>query len=216
MEKLDLKKQLKHLYAPSAKKVVVVDVPEFRFAMIDGALEADTTPQTSPAFQGAVGALYSLSYTLKFMSKRNKENAIDYAVLPLEGLWWSASGEFDLSAPSDWRWTLMIMQPEHITSAMFQAARQQAEEKQRKEGEPTPTLAQLRFERFHEGPCIQTMHIGPYAEEPRTIERMKVFAQDNGYVYRGKHHEIYLGDPRRARPENLRTILRQPVKKIRG
>jgi len=214
MEKLDLKKQLKHLYASSAKRVQVVDVPAFPFAMADGAIEAGATPQTSQAFQEAVGALYNLSYTLKFMSKQSKENPVDYTVMPLEGLWWSASGEFDLNEPSDWRWTLMIMQPGHITPAMFQAALQQAEEKLHKKGETNPALARLRIERFHEGLCIQTMHIGPYAEEPRTIERMRAFAQENGYLYRGRHHEIYLGDPRRARPEKLRTILRHPVERV--
>jgi hypothetical protein len=213
MKKLDLKKEWKHLYAPSAKEVQVVDVPAFPFVMIDLRVEPDETPESSQAFQQAVGALYGMSYTLKFMSKLNQEEPIDYAVMALEGLWWTESGEFDFAKKEAWQSTLMMMQPGHITADMFQTALRQIDEKQRKKGEDNPALARLRFEPFHEGLCIQIMHVGPYADEPRTIERMQAFAQENGYVYRGKHHEIYLGDPRRASPEKLRTVLRQPVEK---
>jgi hypothetical protein len=213
LKKLDLKKELKHLYAPSAKEVQVVDVPELSFVMLDLEVEPDETPETSQAFQQAMMALYGASYTLKFMSKLRPENPIDYTVMALEGLWWTESGEFDFSKKEAWQATLMMMQPEHISVEMYEAALRQIAEKQAKKGEENPALDRLRFERFQEGLCLQIMHIGPYSEEPRTIERMKVFAQESGYVYRGKHHEIYLGDPRLAKPENLRTILRQPVEK---
>jgi hypothetical protein len=103
---------------------------------------------------------------------------------------------------------MMMMQPEHITEEMYLEALQKLKDKK-----GNPALSKTRFESFHEGLCIQIMHIGPYAEEPRTIEKMKTFAQENGYGLRGKHHEIYLGDPRRAKPETLRTILRHPVKR---
>jgi hypothetical protein len=211
MKKLDLKKEYKHLYAPSAKEVQVVDVPALQFVMIDATIRQDETPEASQAFQQATGALYSASYTLKFMSKTRGDDPIDYTVMAMEGLWWTESGEFDWAHKEAWQCTLMMMQPEHITAEMFGEALRQAAEKQRKKGEENPALDRLRFERFHEGRCIQIMHVGPYSEEPRTIARMKAFAQENGYVYRGKHHEIYLGDPRRAKPENLRTVLRQPV-----
>ncbi len=213
MLKIDLKKEGRHLYAPSAREVQVVDVPKFVFIMVDGVIEAGATPRTSPAFQEATSALYNLSFTLKFMSKRNPENPLDYTVMPLEGLWWSSEGEFDLNNPSGWCWTLMIRQPEHVTPAMFQTALEQSESKLRKKGEANAALARLRLERFREGLCLQIMHVGPYAQEPRTVERMKAFAQENGYLYRGKHHEIYLGDPRQVSPEKLQTILRQPVEK---
>jgi hypothetical protein len=214
MKKFDLKKELKHLYAPSAKEVQVVNVPEFSFVIIDGRIEPDESPETSSDFQDATGALYGASYTLKFMSKLRAENPIDYTVMALEGLWWTESGAFDLSNKEAWQYTLMMMQPEHITEAMYKDAVQQVRKKQHKKGKDNPALDRLRFERFREGLCIQIMHVGPYADEPRTLEKMKSFAQENGYVYRGKHHEIYLGDPRRAKPENLRTILRQPVERI--
>jgi hypothetical protein len=208
MTKIDLKKELKYLYAPSAKKVEIVDVPEFHFVMVDGGIQPGETPEASQEFQDAMGALYGVSYTLKFMSKQRETNPIDYTVMALEGLWWTESGEFDFNKKEDWKWTMMILQPEHITEEMYQEALQQVKEKKE-----NPALSRIRFEGFHEGLSMQIMHIGPYAEEPRTIEKMMTFAQENGYRLRGKHHEIYLGDPRRAKPERLKTILRHPVEK---
>ena len=208
IKKLDLKKELEHLYVPSAKKVEIVRVPTFGFVTTDGQMEPGETPETSPAFQNALRALYGISYTLKFMSKLRERNPIDYTVMALEGLWWVDSGEFDFNVAEPWKWTLMIMQPKHITDKMYQEALQQFEKKK-----ASPALSQVRFEAFSEGRCIQTLHIGPYSEEPQTINRMKAFAQEKGYVYCGGHHEIYLGDPRRAKPEKLRTVLRHPVER---
>ena len=208
MEKLDLRKQFKHLYLPSAKKVEVVEVPEFQFAMVDGEIEPGQSPGTSPFFQQAMMALYGIAYTLKFMSKLRKENPIDYTMMALECLWWVEGGEFDITNPGNWRWTVMIMQPDHISQEMYQGALEQLRVKK-----PSPALDKLRFEKFHEGLCLQTMHIGPYAEEMTTIARMDAYAQENGYSMHGKHHEIYLGDPRRAEPSKLKTVLRHPVRK---
>jgi hypothetical protein len=211
VEKLDLKKQLKHLYLPSAKAVTVVDVPERRFLKIDGRLEEDATPGTSPSFAAAIGALYGLSYTLKFMSKRRPVDPIDYTVMALEGLWDFPGGGSDYVASGGWAWTMMMMQPDHITPGMFSEALGQVRRKSEKEQRPTESLDRVRFETFHEGLCLQIMHIGPYADEPATVARMEVFAEENGYVFRGRHHEIYLGDPRTAKPENLKTVLRHAV-----
>lgn len=209
MEKIDLKKIHKKLYLPSAKEVVVVDVPEFSFAMIDGEIQPGDTPATSQEFQDALGALYGIAYTLKFMSKLREQNPIDYTVMALEGLWWTGSGEFDFQLDEPWKYTAMIMQPDHITKGMFLEGVEQLKQK----GE-NPAIDEMRFERFHEGLSVQIMHIGPYADEPRTIERMHAFAEEHGYALRGKHHEIYLGDPRRAKPEKLKTVLRHPVAKV--
>ena len=209
MEKLDLRKTYKHLYQPSAKEVTIVEVPRLQFAMIDGQIEAGRAPGDSPSFQQALEALYGISYTLKFASKQRQENPIDYKVMALEGLWWVDSGEFEITDPTNWRWTAMILQPDHITEAMFQQALAQLRRKK-----PGPALDKLRLEAFEEGLCMQVMHVGPYAEEPATIARMEAFARENGYVRRGKHHEIYLGDPRRAAPEKLKTVLRQPIEKV--
>jgi hypothetical protein len=218
MEKLDLRKQYKHLYQPSAKKVEVVDVPAFKFALIDGEIEPGQAPGTSPSFAEALQALYGISYTLKFMSKLRKEEPLDYSVMALEGLWWirSADGEHppefleaDLAHPENWCWTAMVMQPDHISEAMYQEGLAQLRKKK-----PSPALDKMRFETFQEGLCIQILHIGPYADEPATIQKMDAFAQEKGYRLCGKHHEIYLGDPRRADPAKLKTVLRHPVEII--
>lgn len=214
MKKLDLKKQLEYLYTPSARKPALVKVPRMQFAAIDGAIEKGAEPGTSPSFQEAMMALYGLSYTLKFNSKLRKKNPIDYRVMALEGLWWVVDGQFDITVKDNWHYTLMMLQPGHISQAMFEAAR---EEVRRKRGE-TRALAQASLEHFDEGLCVQIMHVGPYATEPATIQIMRAFAAANGYRDRvgpdGKHHEIYLGDPRRAKPEKLRTVVRHPVEKM--
>jgi hypothetical protein len=206
VEKSDVRKQYKHLYQPSAKVVEVVDVPPFQFAMIDGRIEPGASPGTSPAFQQAVEALYGISYTLKFTSKLRKVDPLDYTVMALEALWWVEGGEFDITHPDNWSWTAMIMQPDHIHAEMFKAALGQLRKRK-----PSPAVDMLRLETFHEGPSLQVMHVGPYSEEPATIDRIKSFARENGYQLRGKHHEIYLGDPRRVAPAKLKTVLRQPV-----
>ena len=206
MKKLDLKRDLRQFYAPSAKKIEVVDVPPFNFAMIEGAIEPGHEPGDSPAFQQATEALYGVAYTLKFTSKKRAEDPIDYPVMALEGLWWVEDGQFDITVKDNWHWRLMILQPEHITQEMFQEALQQQREKR-----DNPALERLRLETFQEGLCVQTMHIGPYSKEPATVARMEAFAAEKGYRMCREHHEIYLGDPRRAAPEKLRTILRHPV-----
>jgi len=214
MKTLDLKKQFKHLYQPSAKKVEIVQVPRLQFAMIDSAIEKGAEPGTSPAFQEAMMALYGLSYTLKFTSKLRKKNPIDYPIMALEGLWWVEDGHFDLTVKDNWCYTVMMLQPEHISHEMFEEAREQV----RKKRGDSAALSKARLEYFEEGLCVQVMHIGSYATEPATVERMKAYAEENGYRdlvgSGGKHHEIYLGDPRRADPAKLKTVLRHPVEKI--
>lgn len=171
MKKLDLKKQFKHLYTPTPKQVVIVEVPRF--------------------------------------IKKRKKNPLDYPVMPLEGLWWTKNShkEFAVSRAEDWSFTLLIMQPAPVTRPLFEQARQQLREKKK-----SAKLAQARFDAMHEGRSMQVMHIGPYSAEPATIEKMVAFAAENGYRVHGRHHEIYFGDPRRTRPEKLKTILRHPIK----
>jgi len=215
MKILDLKKQFKTLYQPSAKKVELVNVPSLQFAMIDGAIEKGYGPGNSPGFAEAVQALYGISYTLKFMLKKRKANAIDYPVMPLEGLLWLTEGEvFDINIKDNWSYTLVIMQPDVITQEIFEEGIAQV---RRKRGD-SDALSKLRLEFFEEGLCAQIMHIGPYATEPATMERMREFMQENGYRdcvgLGGKHHEIYLSDPRKADPAKLKTVLRHPVEKI--
>lgn len=202
MEKIDLRKTLKHLYKPSAKKPEVVDVPEMSFLMIDG--EGD--PNTSQTFQDAVGALYAASYTLKFTFKQG-DPPVDWTVMPLEGLWRADDiAEFSTVDKSKWKWTLMIVQPEPVTVQAVADAVDQAQKKK-----DLPALERLRFEAFREGLSAQIMHIGPYSEEGPTIEGLHEFIRESGHELRGKHHEIYMGDPRRSAPEKLKTIVRQPM-----
>lgn len=214
MKTLDLKQEYKSLYAPSARKVDIVQVPCLQFAMIDGAIETGSEPGKSPSFAEATQALYSISYTLKFMLKKRKSNPVDYSVMALEGLWWVEDGIFDITIKDNWFYTLMILQPDVITKDVFEEGLEQV----RKKKGDSPYLAKVRLEEFEEGVCMQTMHIGPYATEPATIERMRAYALDQGYQDRvgpeGKHHEIYLGDPRKADPTKLKTILRHPLKKV--
>jgi hypothetical protein len=203
MKKLDLKKDLKYLYLPSAKDVEFVRVPRFNFLMIDGAGD----PNTSQEFQQAVQALYTAAYTLKFMIK--KEKKVDYPVMALEGLWWTDDmATFSAENKAAWRWTLMILQPKVVTKSLFKKAVKQAKEKK-----GLAALERLRFEGFNEGLCVQIMHIGPYAEEGPTIQKLHAFAKERGFDLVGKHHEIYMSDPRKAKPEKLKTVIRQPIQK---
>jgi len=211
MEKLDLKKELKTLYTPSAKKVELVDVPKFKFLMIDGAIEPGHGPGSSPLFAENMQALYNAAYTLKFMVKQRKQDPVYFPVMALEGLWWVEDGHFDISIKDNWFYTVMILQPDLVTPALFKEALVQM----RKKKGDQPAFARLRLVSFKEGRCVQMMHIGPYAEEPATVAKMDAFAAEQGYVKTGKHHEIYLGNPLRADPAKLKTILRHPVEKVK-
>lgn len=214
MKTLDLKKELKYLYAPSAKKAEIVNVPRLQFAMIDGVIEKGKEPGNSPAFAEATQALYGISYTLKFMFKKRKTNAFDYPVMPLEGLWGIQDVNVDIGKKDNWSFTLMILQPDVITKDIFAEGLEQVRKKKGDE----PIFSKLRLSHFQEGVCVQMMHIGPYATEPATIEIMRVLAAENGYRDNvgpnGLHHEIYLGDPRKAKPEKLKTVVRHPLVKI--
>jgi hypothetical protein len=202
MDKIDYKKEFKHLYRPSSRKVEVVEVPKWNYLMIDG--EGD--PNTSQSFRDAIEVLYPLSYTLKFMIKKG-EIGVDYGVLPLEGLWWADDmSSFSEGDKDKWKWTLMIMQPDLVTEELVHEAIEQVKTKKN-----PLALPLVRFESFTEGRAAQIMHIGPFSEEGPTIEKVHSFIEENGSQRRGKHHEIYLSDIRRAAPEKWKTIVRQPM-----
>jgi hypothetical protein len=199
--KIDLRTTLKHLYRPSARDVVQVDVPAFRFLMIDGAGD----PNTAPLYAQAVEALFSVSYTAKFMVKRGP-SGVDYAVMPLEGLWWSDDlSSFANNDRAKWRWTMMIHQPPHANDAVLADAIAAVK---RKKG--LTAADALRLESFTEGVCAQTLHVGPFTAEGPTIRRVHDFIESRASLA-GKHHEIYLSDIRRADASRWKTIIRQPM-----
>ena len=201
MEKIDYKNELKHLYTPTTKKVEIVEVPKMNFLMIDG----DGGPN-HPTFQNAIEVLFPLSYTLKFMIKKS-DIGIDYGVLPLEGLWWADDmSSFIKDKKDDWKWTLMIMQPELVKKGMVVKAIEEV----RKKKNPV-ALPLVRFESFSEREVAQIMHIGPFSEEGPTVEKVHTFIENSSKQLSGKHHEIYLSDIRRTAPARLKTIIRQPM-----
>lgn len=203
MRKIDLKKEWKTLYAASARKPALVDVPRLKYLMIDG----EGNPQSNPVFQESIQALFSVAYTMKMTLKMGPEK-IDYPVMGMEGLWWAVSGCMDKAAPKDWRWTLLIPLPEFITAATVRTMKKTVKEKK-----GLAAVDRVRLEAWREGKVVQMLHVGPYAEEPATIAKMIEFAAESGYQTAGKHHEIYLSDPGRTKPERLKTILRLQVKK---
>lgn len=201
-KKIDLKKELKTLYTAPTKEAVQIDVPALRFLMVDG--QGD--PNTTPAYAEAVEALFSVSYTAKFMIKKGPQK-IDYAVMRLEGLWWADDmSVFTTGDRAKWKWTMMIMQPDFVSKEVIEAAL--AEVRKKKE---LPGVDRLRLEEFTEGRCAQILHVGPFSEEGPTIARLHEFI-DARSARAGKHHEIYLSDIRRAKPSSWKTILRQPMK----
>ncbi len=201
LDKVDLKKELKNLYNPSAKEVSVVDVPAMNFLLVEG----EGAP-TSPQYSEAIEALFSVAYTLKFMIKKGK--GVDYTVMPLEGLWWvDDMTKFSAERKDEWKWTAMIMQPKYVSADDFQAAVEQVKKKKN-----PAALSKVRFESFKEGTAAQIMYIGPFSAEGPTITKMHANIQNSGHTLSGKHHEIYLNNPGTTAPEKLKTILRQPMK----
>jgi hypothetical protein len=183
-----------------------VDIPDMLFATVEG----EGAPEQNRDFQEAIQALYGTLYTIKFWAKKHPapKGYSDFSVMPLEGLWWTDNGQpLDPAKPQGWRWKLMLRVPEFVTPAFFKQVIDELGTRK-----PSPTLPKTRLEHFKEGACVQIMHIGPYDKEEADIAQMHEFAAHKGYRLIGKHHELYFDDPRRTRPEKLRTILRQPVR----
>lgn len=202
MDQIDPKKQAGSLYAAKAGAPVLVDVPSMNFLMVDGAGD----PGTSPAYQEAVQALFAVSYALKF-KVRKQPGGVDYTVMPLEGLWWADDpSSFTSDDRQGWKWTMMIMQPDVATPGLVDEALAEVRRKK-----PLAGLDRVRAERFAEGRCMQVLHVGPFTTEGATIRALHDHIAASGAALRGKHHEIYLSDIRKADPSRWKTILRQPV-----
>ncbi len=190
---------VKRLYR-ATKTPQLVDVPALMYVCVDGHGE----PSTSPAYADAVQALYAISYAVRFAI--NAASGQSVKVSTLEGLWWASDMTVFLTGRrSEWHWTMMIRQPDVVTDDLVERLRPAVAAKR-----SSPAVDDLRLVTFTEGPAAQVLHVGPYADEGLTIQRLHAFLLDRGLVLRGKHHEIYLGDPRRAAPDKLRTIIRQP------
>lgn len=201
MAKIDYKRELKNLYTASAKQPALIDVPTFRYLTIDGIGD----PNTSSAYRDAVESLFSLAYTIKFAIK--KSSAVDYGVMPLEGLWWMDDmRQFSVARKHEWKWTMMIMQPAIVTQPMVDTCRSELARKK-----DLTSLSKVEFAAFKEGSAAQILHVGPFTEEGPTIEKLHGFIAASGLKLAGKHHEIYLSDIRRAAPAKWKTIIRQPV-----
>jgi hypothetical protein len=195
----DLQSTLARLLKAGARPALV-EIPELRFLMVDG----EGPPQSSPRFHEAIQALYTFSYTARFALK---ERNVAWKVAALEGLWWSATGGPPLpERPDDWRWTVMIAQPEELDGELLQVCREKAAAK------GIAVAGEVRLESFAEGLCAQILHVGPYAAEGPTLETLNAFIRDNALEPAGRHHEIYLSDPSRTPAEKVKTILRQPVR----
>jgi len=206
-EGFDIKKEYKFLYSPSAKEPQIVEVPGFKYIMIDG----KGYPGTSEEFGLKVQVLFSLAYTIKFMMKKDSHASFDFKVAPLSGLWHAddMNAFIDENRKEEWIWTMMVQQPDPVTQTIFDKA---IDEVKRKKNLQFIDHASLKV--YEEGLCAQILHIGPYNKETPTIEMLHQFIKEKGYTFNGKHHEIYLSDLNRTQPEKLKTIIRQPVKRI--
>ena len=208
VKKFDYKKEYKDLYSPKSKPVLV-DVPEIRFISLEG----KGSPE-SETYQNAIQVLYSLSFTIKMskMKGMQTDNYFEYVVPPLEGLWWSSDGELDLDDRENWMWNSMIRLPEFVDDEFFNWALAEAENKK-----PELDFSKAQILTYDAGLCVQIMHKGPYSEETPSMNKIKEFIAENNLIddtgIERKHHEIYLSNPQRAKPENLKTVLRTPVRK---
>lgn len=204
MEKIDFKKQFSDFYSQRKNKITILDVPVFNYLSIEGKGEPD-----SQLFLEAMEALYSVSYKLKFRIKESI-NPKNYTVMPLEGQWWAKNpNDFVNNKKENWQWNLMIMQPNFINNELIEETKEIIKSKK-----TLPALEKLKFETIQDGTSAQILHIGPYSEEGPTLVKLHDYFKNKNYTFNGRHREIYIGDPRKSAPERLRTIIRQPIKKV--
>ncbi len=209
MDKLDFKKSDRQFYSGKPDQFEFLTVPPMPYLMIDGT----GTPDSAP-YAKSVAALYGLSYGLKFQSKTQLQK--DWVVAPLQGLWWADDMDAFITDDKDqWKWTMMIRQPDWVMPEMLATVRDALIPKNAKKKPPptdTDTIQNVRLETLDEGKCVQVLHVGSYSDEGPILKNLHhEFIPENGLAMTGKHHEIYLSDPRKIAPENLKTILRQPV-----
>lgn len=201
--KKDYKKLNPELYNPPRQRPTILMVPKMKFFMIDG----KGNPNTSHIYKDSVELLYNVSYSLKMKVVKKQNLGNDYVVPPLEGLWYMDDmTKWAMDNKEEWNWTMMIRIPDFVSEEQIKKAIEII-----RENKNPPLLPKVRVDEYNEGLCVQIMHMGPYEEEPLTIQKMHTFAEKKGFIKVGKHHEIYLSDPRRTQPERLKTVLRQPL-----
>lgn len=205
----DYKKEYKEFYLPP-KKPQIIKIPPMNFIGVRGTGDPN---EENGAYKESIGVLYSIAYTIKMskMSGERIEGYFDYVVPPLEGFWWQDGIKgVDYSHKETFQWVSLIRLPEFVTAEIFNRAVKQASEKKQAD------FSKAEFLTYDEGLCVQCMHIGSYDNEPETVQAMNEFIKEQGYTLdfeSGRyHHEIYLSDVRRCKPENLKTVIRQPVK----
>jgi hypothetical protein len=213
--KLDYKKEFKDLYLPK-NEPMLVDVPEMNFIMVDG---KGNPNDEGGEYQSAVEILYALSYAIKMSEKGsyNIEGYFEYVVPPLEGLWWVENDDMDFTKKNKFEWTSMIRQPEFVTKEVFEWACREVSKKK-----PKLDVSRARLQTFKEGLCVQSLHIGSYDDEPKTVKMIDKYIEDNNLINAistineqgiiKRHHEIYLSDPRKTSLDKLKTVIRHPVK----
>ena len=203
MKKIDFKKEFRTLYSASPKKVAYLEVPDMKYLSVDG----KGPPEENPEFQEAIEALYGTAYTLKFMLKKKPElqpqNYFDFVIPPLEAIWWMDGQEFDVEKKDEWKWAWMIMQADYVTDFLIEKSINELKEKK-----DSPALDKLQFKTVSGGKAVQMLHVGPYDQVQVTIEKIASELANKGFKCKGKHHEIYLSDPRKVPPEKLKTIVR--------
>jgi hypothetical protein len=205
-KKFDFKKEYPELYKPSTKIITIINVPTMKFFMIDGVGD----PNTSEEYKHAIECLYAVSYALKMKIVKKQTPSKDYVVPPLEGLWYMDDmRNWDVNNKDSWQWTMMIRIPDFVSKNQIERARTIAQESKN-----PIALPLLYIKEYSEGISVQLMHLGRYDAEAPNIAKMHKYAIDNGYILAGKHHEIYLSDPRKGDPSKRKTILRQPIKKV--
>jgi hypothetical protein len=201
MASIDLKKKYREHYTARVGKPALVEVPPRPHLMIDG----EGNPGTSQEYADAVAALYPLAYGLRAAIKKSTGDG--YTVMPLQGLWWvDDMSKFSVDDKDSWKWTMMICQPDLVTEELAAGVMPAVIAKKE-----LAVGHKVRLEMFGDGLAAQVMHVGPYSAEAPTIQLLHDFIVDEGLGRVGKHHEIYLGDPRKSDPAKLRTIIRQPV-----
>lgn len=209
----DYKKEYPEFYLPK-NKPCIVDIPSMNFIAVRGKGDPNTE---GGEYQQAMSLLYGIAFTLKMSKKgqRQIEGYFDYVVPPLEGFWWQEGAVgIDYAHKDAFQWISLIRLPDFVTRADFDWAVAEASQKKKTD------FSKVEFMTYHEGLCVQCMHIGSYDDEPATLVRMNAYLQENGYetdiTDQRFHHEIYLSDARRVPPEKRRTVLRHPVRKTGG